>query len=306
MNAVREARIETIALHAFPEEAGPAHALGQALGLAPGFVRTHHFPDGEIAPRIPASARTLIVYRPLDRPNERLVELLLACEAWRRSGAERIILVAPYLCYMRQDGVFEPGDPISQAVIGRLLGGLFDRVVTVDAHLHRTTRLEDLSPEATWTNLSASRAIADALRGDPLPDDLLVIGPDRESSPWVDALAAVIARETVTFDKVRRSDTDVMLELPDPGAVKGRAVLLLDDICSSGGTLEAATTYLARAGAGPMDIIVTHALFSESTHQRLLKAGATRVRSCDSCIHPTNAISLATVLAEALKEECTR
>ena len=74
---------------------------------------------------------------------EKLVALLLAVEALRRNGAKRLVLVAPYLCYMRQDIAFQPGEAISQKAIGGLLAGLVDRVITVDAHLHRT-------PDIRW------------------------------------------------------------------------------------------------------------------------------------------------------------
>ena len=87
------------------------------------------------------TASTAILYVPLDQPNEKIVSVLFATEALRRNGAERVVLVAPYLCYMRQDAAFQEGEAISQRVIGHLFAGIFDRIVTVDAHLHRTAKL---------------------------------------------------------------------------------------------------------------------------------------------------------------------
>ena len=295
--------MRNVCLQYFVGEEAQASALGRMLNLTPECVATHGFPDGEIIPRVPDVARTVIAYRSLDRPDEKIVELLLACDAWRRAGAARLVLVAPYLCYMRQDAVFAPGEPVSQRVIGRVLGSAFDRIVTVDAHLHRTTRLDDLWPAARWTDLHATAPIAAYLGAAPPPPDLLIVGPDVESAPWVAALAAAIAREATTFRKHRQSDAAVSLDLAFSGALRGRPVLLLDDICSSGGTLEAATSILARRGANPIDIVVTHALFAEAVRLRLIKAGARRIVSCDGCTHPTNAIGLAPVLAGALQEE---
>ncbi len=298
--------MDRVALHGFPGEEQPAQLLAQALGVTANLVRTHRFPDGEIVPRVAGAARTVLVYRSLADPNEKLVELLLACDAWRRAGAERLVLVAPYLCYMRQDAVFAPGEPVSQKVVAELLGRSFDRIVTVDAHLHRTRRLDDLAPDTQWTNLAAAPAIAAHLSRMDMPDDLLILGPDCESAPWVQALAGAVHREAATFAKTRLSDRHVTLALAETTAIKGRPVLLVDDICSSGGTLAAAAAWLAEGGASHIDVVVTHALFSHETQSQLVKVGVRHIHSCDSCIHPTNRISLAPVLAQALSQEITR
>ena len=89
---------------------------------------------------------------------------MFAAEALRRNGAERLVLVAPYMCYMRQDTAFLDGEAISQKVIGRLLAGTVDRIITVDAHLHRTTDIRDVFPGIEADNLSAIPAIAESLR----------------------------------------------------------------------------------------------------------------------------------------------
>jgi ribose-phosphate pyrophosphokinase len=295
--------MDLVALHAFPEDKRMAQALAQELGLALKLVDTHRFPDGEIAPRVSGAAKTVLAYRSLANPNVKVLELLLACDAWRRAGAERLVLVAPYLCYMRQDAVFAPGEPVSQRVVAGLLGQSFDRIVTVDAHLHRTKRLDDLVPGVQWTNLSAAGAVAAHLQRSFLPENLLILGPDAESAPWVAGLVAAVDREGATFAKTRQSDRKVALKLPDSTRIKGRPVLLLDDICSSGGTLVTAALLLADKSAGPVDVIVTHALFSSQTQARLMEAGVRHVLSCDSCLHPTNQISLAPLLAQALKQE---
>ena len=295
--------MDHLGLHAFPRDEAAARALGSAMGLALNLVHTHRFPDGEIVPRVSGAAHTVLVYCSLANPNEKLVELMLACDAWRRAGAARLVLVAPYLCYMRQDAMFAPGEPISQKVVGALLGRLFERIVTVDAHLHRTAHLEDLAHGVQWTNLRAASEIAEHLRRAHLPEETLIVGPDAESAQWVGSLGAEVELEAATFLKSRQSDRQVTLEFLEATKVRGRPVLLLDDICSSGGTLAAAVALLAERGAGPIDIIVTHALFSAQTEMRLINAGVRNIQSCDSCNHPTNAIPLAPLLARALEEE---
>ena len=127
-------------------------------------IASHRFPDGELRVTVGPAAPTTILYVPLDQPNDKLLALLFAAEALRRDGAKRLVLVAPYLCYMRQDAAFQTGEAISQKVIGRLLAATVDRVITVDAHLHRTEDIARRLSGIEADNLSAMPAIADALR----------------------------------------------------------------------------------------------------------------------------------------------
>lgn len=125
-----------------------------------------------------------IIYASLDRPNEKLIALTFAAEALRRGGAKRLALLAPYLCYMRQDTAFHEGDAISQRVICALIAGCVDRVVTVDAHLHRTTDIRTVFPGIASDNLSAMPAISVELRKTGLDPSIVVVGSDAESLPW--------------------------------------------------------------------------------------------------------------------------
>ena len=284
-------------LLAFPDEAGAAGRLAKALGVELGLVEVHDFPDGESLPTVPGADRTTVIYRSLDRPDPKLMPLLLAADAARRAGAERLVLVCPYLCYLRQDAVFAPGEPVSRDVICGLLGRAFDRVVTVDAHLHRT---KDLSAAmgVPADDLSAAEPLADALGG-----AAVVIGPDRESAPWAQRIADRLGGELAVFDKVRGGDRRVTLSAPDLSVVKGRRVVIVDDVASSGSTLIAAAEQLKQAGAASVEVGVVHALFGADDAARLKAAGVERIVSTDSVAHPTNAASLAGLLAEALREE---
>ena len=286
--------------HAFAEEAAPARALADALGLPLGLVDVHAFPDGEVLPTVPAGARTVIAYRSLHRPNDKLVPLMLAADAWRRSGVERLVLAAPYLCYLRQDAVFAPGQPLSRDVIAGLLGPRFDRLVTVEAHLHRT---HDLAAafDTPAQSLSAAGPLAAALAGDgPAP---FLVGPDVESGPWVAAIADRLGAGSLVFTKERLGDRSVRLQAEGLERVQGRRVVVVDDVCSSGGTLLAVARRLTEAGAAAIEVAVVHALFDAATEQALRDAGVRRIISTDSIPHPTNAVPLAPLLAQALADE---
>lgn len=287
-------------VHGFADEAAEVGRLADALGVAGGEIGLHRFPDGESLPTVPQGARCVILYRSLHHPDDRLVPLLLAADAYRRAGVERLVLVAPYLCYLRQDAVFRPGQPLSRDVIGRLLGAAFDRVVTVQAHLHRTPDLGATLGTAA-DNLSVAADLAALFAQG--PERPLVVGPDVESRPWVEAAAARLGADWTTFDKVRHGDEDVRLTLGATVAIKDRRVLLMDDVCSTGGTLAGAIARLVQAGATSVDVAVAHALFGPDVEARLRTAGARRIVSSDSVPHPTNALPLSGVLAAALRDE---
>jgi ribose-phosphate pyrophosphokinase len=290
----------SVILHAFRDQAAEAQRLAAALRVPLAFVDVHTFPDGEVLPRIPSPASTTIVYRSLNEPNARLVELLLSVDAWRSNGVKRLVLVAPYLPYMRQDVAFRSGEPVSQRVLAGLLDDAFDRIVTVDPHLHRTPSLEALFPTCECVHLFGADALVSRLRTSPPPPETLVVGPDIESRPWVTRIAAPLGLDHATYRKVRRSDADVEIEPPSGLAVAGRPILLVDDICSTGGTLRKATTILRSSGAGPITIFITHMLGNAMVVESLLHAGAKRIFSTDSCPGPTSEIPLADLLAQSL------
>ncbi len=197
------------------------------------------------------------------------------CSPPKRCGAtarKRLVLVAPYLCYMRQDAAFHEGEAISQKVVGRLLAGSVDRVITVDAHLHRTKDIADVFPGIEADNLSAMPAIAEcAARRRPRSRDTIVVGPDAESRPWVSDLAGRLGLTHAVARKTRRGDRSVEIAFADPALFAGRPVLLVDDIVSSGGTLIACAKALAAAGATAIDAIITHALFPPEMAREFLQ-----------------------------------
>ena len=119
---------------------------------------------------------------------------------------------------MRQDTAFHEGEAISQKAIGRLLAATVDRVITVDAHLHRTADISAVFPGIEADNLSAMPAIADALRVTGIDPATIVVGPDAESRPWVSDLADQLGLRTMrSRRKIRRGDRSVEIGFADHG-----------------------------------------------------------------------------------------
>lgn len=295
-----------VAIQSLEGGAADAGRLAARLGIPCHMIGVHRFPDGELKVTVGPTSATTILYASLDQPNDKIISLIFAAEALRRGGARRLVLVAPYLCYMRQDIAFLPGEAISQIVVGRLFAGAFDRIVTVDAHLHRTPTLDAVFPGCETLNLSAIPAIAEGLSAASLDPRSVALGPDAESEPWVSDLGSRLGIDHAVARKTRHGDRSVRITLPDNVTIAGRPVVLFDDIVSSGGTIIACARALLAGGATRVDVIVTHALFPEAMLATFAEAGIASVRSTSSVPHPTNAIRLDGILAEALAGELAR
>jgi ribose-phosphate pyrophosphokinase len=225
----------------FPEDTAIDECAARAAGLQARAIERHRFPDGEFRLKLPkALPARVVVWRTLNDPNEKLVELLLVAQAARELGAQDLTLVAPYLAYMRQDIAFHPGEVVSQRIVGRFLAGLFDAVITVDPHLHRVATLQEAVPVANAVVLSGAPVLADWVQQ--RRPDAVLIGPDEESLRWVAQAAARHGWDHAVCRKQRHGDRAVAIELPAL-LVHGRAVVLMDDVASSGHTL-------AQAAAG--------------------------------------------------------
>jgi ribose-phosphate pyrophosphokinase len=287
-----------IELYSFAECEPLARGVAAELGLGLRPVVVHHFPDGEslVQVRSERPGRALL-FRSLDHPNERLVELLFAADALRRQGVTRLGLVCPYLGYMRQDAVFEPGQALSQAVVARWLGDAFDDVLTVEAHLHRVHTLSEIYA-CPALSISAAPVIAEwlASRG----SDSVLIGPDRESEPWIRAIAERAGLHWAIATKRRHGDRDVRIDMPALPE-RTRSAWIVDDVGSSGGTLESVARLLRQRGVESIGAIVVHALFDAETPARLERAGIHPLVSCDGVEHPSNQIALAPLLAREIE-----
>ena len=282
----------------FEDERAPALRFAQAAGLPAHEVGRHRFPDGELKLRLPPSPpRRLIIYRSLVRPNEKLVELLFVARTARKLGAQDLTLVCPYLAYMRQDIAFSEGEVVSQSVVGEFLASLFDGVVTVDPHLHRVATLAEAVPVRRPVVLSGAPLLGDYIvRHRP---DAFLLGPDSESAQWIASAARAHGLDHAACDKVRHGDRDVEIRLPQ-ASLAGRAVVLLDDVASSGRTLARAAQLALQAGAASVDVAVTHALFAEDALQIILDAGVDEVWSTDCIAHPSNVVNMDRTLADAV------
>jgi ribose-phosphate pyrophosphokinase len=275
-----------------------SRALAEALDMPCHIVEKHCFPDGEDKLTLPPSLPEHVIFcRSLDHPNEKLLELLLSAKTAVELGAQTLTLVAPYLCYMRQDKAFRPGEAVSQRIVGRFLADLFDNVITVDPHLHRIQYLEQAVPAKQAVTLTATSQMAEFLT-DRFSNPVL-LGPDSEAEQWVAAVADPSQWEYGVCEKLRRGDREVEITLPDID-LQGQDIVLVDDVASSGQTLAVTARKCLSASAGSVHVLVTHALFDDDVKQRLQQADVSNIWSTDSVTHESNVIGLSRLLKQAV------
>jgi len=283
----------------FGEYREPGRRLADELGAAYHEVDIHRFPDGEHRITLPAGLpEQVVVCRSLFEPNDKLIDLFLVSGEARELGARQLILVAPYLCYMRQDKAFHPGEAVSQRIIGRLLADHFDALITVDPHMHRTPHLIDAVPVQHAVNLSAAGPMAACLKA--MREKPLLVGPDEESRQWVQAIAQLAGLDFIVAEKRRSGDRNIEIALP-AAAIAGRDAVLIDDIVSTGCTLARATERLLELGARSVRCMATHVLPGGGAERELKRAGVRELLGSDSIPHAGGCIELAGLLAGAVR-----
>jgi len=275
-----------------------AQRLADEGGWELGALETRRFPDGETYVRILSDVKDKAVdlVCTLARPDDGFLRLIFAADVARDLGAHQVNLIAPYLSYMRQDRRFQPGEAVTSESFARLVSASFDRLVTVDPHLHRYPALSPLYTIPT-DNLHAAPLLADWIAAE--IDRPLIIGPDEESDQWVSAIAARIGAPHAVLRKVRHGDRNVDIELPDLSEWRGRRPVLADDIASSGHTLIEAARQLPLQGFVRPVVAVVHGIFADDSFQRLA-ALCDRIVSTDSVPHESNAVALAPLIGRVL------
>jgi ribose-phosphate pyrophosphokinase len=287
------------ALLAMPGHESLAASLRGKLDVPALTLVTRDFPDGETYLRIEGDVegRAVALLCTLHEPNPRFLPLAFIADALRDMGAASVGLVAPYLAYMRQDARFLPGEAITSASFARLVSRQFDWLVTVDPHLHRWHALSDIYTIPALA-LQAAPLLAAWIRAN--VDDPVIIGPDEESEQWVSGVAATAGCGYVVLKKLRRGDRDVSVSGLSGHDWGGRTPVLVDDIISSGQTMAQTVSQCRAAGSAPAVCVGVHGIFAPEALAALQQAGAARIVTTNAIAHPSNAIDLSPLLADAV------
>ena len=266
-----------------------------------GKVTIRRFPDGESYVRVHSDVKGkfVLLVSTLDRPDEKFLPLYFLSETVKSLGANKVCLVAPYLAYMRQDKVFNPGEGVTANYFGSLLTGCIDGIITVDPHLHR---IHSLSQVYQITNkvVHAGSEISEWIQQN--VENPILIGPDAESKQWVSDVAKKANAPFLVLQKIRLGDNEVKVSIPEDASYKKANPVLVDDIISTAHTMLETIANLKAQGMKPPVCIGIHAVFANDAYQELLNAGVERVVTCNTIPHPSNAIDISDALVKAVSE----
>jgi ribose-phosphate pyrophosphokinase len=264
--------------------------IAGALGVGMAEARFSRFPDGEHSlQRGPLDGETVVVGSVVDADS--LVQLLLLLDACRES---EVSLVVPYLGYARQDRAFREGEPVSARAIAGALGRGVSRVVTV--HVHKETVLPHFGAPARNVNLEAAIAGYIGTLGLTRP---AILAPDHGALAFARAVASVGGWEAEYLEKTRISGTEVRMEAKHLDA-RGRDMVMVDDIISTGHTLAAAAKMLRAAGARGVHAIGVHGVFVGGALDLLQNAGIREIACSDTIESGSSRFSAAAGIASAL------
>lgn len=281
----------------FPKASPLGHHLQEKLNAEEGRFILNSFPDGESYLRIESDVkcREVLINATLFHPNPWILDLLFLADTLRTLGAKRIKLIAPYLSYMRQDKVFQPGEALTSKTFSQLLSAYFDALVTVDPHLHRYHCLSEIYAIPT-TVLQAAPLISKWIHEN--VENPFLIGPDEESRQWVQEVAGDLP--FIVLQKERNSHGHVAITWPLFEGAEGKTPVFVDDIISSGGTMLLAAEQAKTLGLNLPVIVAIHPIFANDSYEKLQAADVLKIVTCNSIPHPSNGIDLVPLIASAL------
>jgi ribose-phosphate pyrophosphokinase len=275
--------------------------MAKLLGLEQIPVFFKVFPDGESYVRLEGAVEgeTAVIVQTTSPPqDQRLIQLALMVDAARRHGAKTVVAVVPYLAYARQDKVFLKGEAVSIEAIARMLGAAgVDSLITVN--IHEKNVLSKFPFPAK--NLSAIPLLAEHFKQRGF-SDVFALAPDKGAVGIVQEAAVVLGCECGYLDKHRDRYTGLVNVEKREFNVKGRKAIIFDDIISTGGTIVAAANLLYELGAAEVYAACVHPLLVGGAEKRLREAGVKEIIGTDSVPGPVSRVSLAPLLAQAVRE----
>ncbi len=257
-------RLKIFAGNANPEL---AKEICQYLGVAMGRSQVIRFSDGEIRVKVDESVRgsDAFIIQPTSTPvNEHLMEMLIMADALRRASARRITAVIPYYGYARQDRKTRARDPITAKLVANILTASgCRRMITMDLHAGQIQGFFDIPVD----HLPAVPILAEYFQQN-LKDDVVVVSPDIGGVTRARDLAERIGAPLAIIDK-RRPEPNVAEVTNIIGSIKGKAVIMIDDIIDTAGTITKGSAALMERGAKEIYVCGTHAVLSGPAIQRL-------------------------------------
>lgn len=260
------------------------------------------FPDGERYIRIkgePKNFHAVVVQSIIPpNPDQSIIELCFILETLKELSVEKVTAVIPYFAYARQDKRFLPGEAVSGRIVCDIIQNAgADEVITVDIHNKRIFKNFKIPAK----DVSAVPLLGEYLNKFK-PTDPLIISPDEGAMERAKTLADLMEAEYVIFSKFRDKHTgEIEIKMTEIN-VTNRDVFIVDDIISTGSTMVRAVEIAKSQGASRIYTACTHAILVGDSRFRILNAGANEIIGTDTVPSDVSFVSVAPIIAEALKE----
>jgi len=266
-------------------------------------IEFKRFPDGESYIRFEDAALikgedAVIVQTTSPPQNENLVQLFLMADNAKDMRAKSITAVVPYFAYARQDSRFRPGEALSVKTIVTLLKTCgVGRIITVNSHSPAVLKTMPIPIE----DLSAISLLAQHFKKKGFKDAFSVSLGKKGMETAKEANKVLKSGCDYILTQRDRVTGNVIIE-KKPLPVKNRDAIIFDDIISSGGTMIKAVGWVKEQGARRIYAACVHPLLIGDTRDKILKAGADGIVGTDTVPSPVSEVSVAPLIAEALKK----
>jgi ribose-phosphate pyrophosphokinase len=282
-----------------------ANSICKSIGIELGKCTVSAFPDGETFVKIEENVRGEDVYliQSTSPPtNHHLMEMFIMIDALRRASASRITAVLPFYGYARQDRKDQPRVPITAKLVANLIVAAgANRALTMDLHAQQIQGFFDIPVD----HLYAAPVMYEYLRSKKLKN-LVVVSPDVGGIKMAHAYSQVLDVGLAIVAKRRKSATEIE-SMTVIGDIKGKCVLMVDDLTETAGTLTTAGALLKAKGAKQIIACVSHAILNDLGISRLRKSVVDELITTDTVLRPAikgvniTTLSVAGLLGEAIK-----
>lgn len=257
------------------------------------------FPDGESKITIskkPKKGRVIVVNSTCPPVDSNLIQTLsLISKA--RQFSRQVVCVMPYIGYARQDREFLPGEVVTLSVIAKLLQSAgASKIIVVDIH----SRLGLKHFRIPIKNISAIPELVKYFKALKLKDPL-VVSPDLGGMIRAKEFARMYGTDFVALKKQRdRKTGKVKIMSSSLDGVRGRDLVLVDDMVSTGGSIIKATEFLKRQGGGRVFVACTHGLLIDNAEKKIRKSGVTQIISTNTIPGSTSVVDVSGIIAKAI------